>query len=96
MKINTKLVIKDILGNDIEKPKKGEKFTIGEALATILIDSPAGEKMKLYLLAKAFANEKEVTIDKADLKLVSDAVENTTKYNNLVNGQLLTILADCK
>lgn len=95
MKINTKTSIKDLAGKDIPSGKDGV-FTVGLALANILLDSKMGGKMKLFILAQKCFNDSEVTVDEADLSIIRESVEKTEQYNNLVNGQLLQLLNDVK
>ena len=94
MKINTKQAIKDLAGKEIPSPDG--IFTVGTALSNIVIDAKEGDRMKMFILAQNFYKEKEVELDDADLALVKKAVQTTTQYNNLVNGQLLQILESKK
>jgi len=103
MKIKTNETIKDLKGKGIKMPSKDnldkdskEDFTVGEALSNILVAHKAGGKMKMYILAQKCATQKEFDVDKADLSLIKEAVENTAQYNNLVNGQLLVMLDGVK
>ena len=92
MKINTQTVIKSLDGKEI---KDGEKFfTIGKALSEILVNAELGGKMKCFVLAQKFYNDKEVDLDEADKELVKSTVESTKLYNNLVTGQLLVLLTE--
>lgn len=92
MKINTQTSIKNLDGKDI---KDGEKFfTIGKALSEIMVSAEVGGKMKCFVLAQKFFNDKEVDLDEADKELVKSAIEATKLYNNLVTGQLLVILTE--
>jgi len=85
-KIETKKAIVNLNGEEF---KNGEEvFTIGHALANILLANEAGGKMKLYALAQKFWNDEEVELDAADLSLVKKAVETTKSYGALVAGQL--------
>jgi len=92
MKINTHAPIKNLDGKDI---KDGEKFfTIGRALSEIMVGAETGGKMKCFVLAQKFFNDKEVDLDEADKELVKSTIEATKLYNNLVTGQLLVILTE--
>lgn len=95
MKINTQTPIKTLAGEPIKNGTEGN-FTIGLALSNILIENKQGGKMKMFILAQKFFNDKEIDIDEADFNLVKSAVESTENYNNLVNGQILQILSDIK
>jgi len=90
MQINTKAGIKDLAGKDILN--KEEVFTIGEAVANILINSELKGVYKTYVLAKKFYNDKKVELDEADVLLVKEAVEASKSYTVLVKGQLLEVL----
>jgi len=92
MKINTQTSIKNLDGKDI---KDGDKFfTIGKALSEIMVGAESGGKMKCFVLAQKFFNDKEVDLDEADKELVKSTIEATKLYNNLVTGQLLVILTE--
>jgi len=92
MKINTHISIKNLDGKDI---KDGDKFfTIGKALSEIMLASEAGGKMKCFVLAQKFFNDKEVDLDGADKELVKSTIESTKLYNNLVTGQLLVLFTE--
>ena len=92
MKINTHKAIKNLDGKEI---KDGEKFfTIGKALSEIMVGAELGGKMKCFVLAQKFYNDKEVDLDEADKELVKSTVESTKLYNNLVTGQLLVLLTE--
>lgn len=86
------------LMNFENKPlKDGEKdFTMGMAIANILLAHDIGGKMKLFVLATKFYNDATVELDDADKNLVIQAVEKTTTYNNLVCGQILVELSKTK
>ena len=92
MKINTKQALKTLKGEEL---KNGDiPFTLGEALGNILLSDKTGGKMKLYVLATKFSQDKEVELDKADLELVRNAVSKTEIYNALVAGQIEVILSE--
>lgn len=95
MKIKTNEAIKDLKGIAIKKDGK-DNFTVGDALANILVSDKVGGKMKMFILAQKCANDKEIDVDKADISMIRDAVDRTEQYNNLVNGQLLVMLDDLK
>jgi len=63
-------------------------------LGNILLSDKTGGKMKLYVLATKFSQDKEVELDKADLELVRNAVSKTEIYNALVAGQIEVILSE--
>ena len=94
MKINTHTAIKNIKGADLKDGDTEKFFTVGTALSEILVASKMGGKMKCFVLAQKFYNDKEVELDEADKELVKSTVEATELYNNLVNGQLLILLTE--
>lgn len=86
MKIKASDPIVDLKGEAIKD------LTIGLAIGNILTNSQIQGKMKLFVLAKKFANDKNVELDEADRALVKEAIEQSTFYNVLVTGQLLVML----
>lgn len=95
MQINTKIELKDLLGKPLEA-SKDVILTLGLALSNILISAEEGGKMKLFILAKKFFEEKAVDLDNSDLALVKNIVGKTKIYNALVAGQVELILEDLK
>lgn len=94
MKINTKTVLKDLKGESL---KNGEvEYTLGEAIANILITSELGGKMKSYVLAQRFMSEPSIDLDTSDFALVKTAVEQTKSYTALIAGQVLVLLEAIK
>lgn len=90
MKINTQNKIKALDNKELD-------LTIGQAIANILLASETGGKMKLFILAQKFFQDKFVDIDKADLDLVKNSIENSKGiYTALVTGQLLVMLDEIK
>lgn len=102
MKINTTIVLKDLTGKDIEFNK--EVFTLGQALANILVAAKEGGKMKLYVLATKLHQDKVVEVDQdkvvevdeSDLSLIKSAVKSSEVYNALVLGQCEVLLEEVK
>lgn len=101
-KINTNQPMLDLAGTPIEgakdsvKKNADGKFTVGEALSTILINAKIGGAMKLYTLGTDLFQKDEVDVDAADISILSRAVEGSTTYNALVIGQLLVFLDTLK
>ncbi len=94
MKINTKAALKDLSGKEI---KDGDSiFTIGKAIAKILISAKDGGKMKMFVLGQEFYQEDSVDLDAADLSLVKTAVEKSEGFSNLITGQVLVLLSENK
>jgi len=94
MKINLRKELSSLNG---EALKDGtETLTLGKALSNILSTSEEGGKMKLFILAKKFYEDKEVDLDAADLAIVKKAVEKTKIYTPLVAGQVELLLAEVK
>lgn len=89
MKINCKIILKDLNRKDID-------LTFGQALGQILVNSSTKGGMKIYILADKLANEKLLEIDIADLSLIKKEVEETKVYNNLIIGQCQLLLEDIK
>lgn len=91
MKIKARQSLKDIRGKDIEP--EGKVFTVGDAIANILLSSKEGGKMKMYLLAQNFVTKDVVEVDEADKVIIIKAIEGSNDYTNLITGQLLLILS---
>ena len=88
--INCKQTLKDLAGNDIKVDDKD--FTIGQALANIVVADQTGGKMKLYILGTKFYQNDSVELDDADFSLVKSAVKASTAYGAIVVGQIESIL----
>jgi hypothetical protein len=96
MKINTKIVLKNLNGEPLTSPDN-VPFTLGEALGNIMVSHDAGGKMKCFLLAQKFATQDSVEVDGADLSLVKQACESSRAYaGGLIPGQALLILEELK
>lgn len=93
MKIKTKKQILNLKGDPM-KDEGGEELTIGKMISAVLVEHRAGGKMKMFILAQKFFQDDEVELDKADLKLVKDAIEKSEIGNNMVLGQILIALED--
>lgn len=91
MKINLKETIKSLKGEAILKDDKTE-FTVGEALANVLISAQIGGKMKLFILAQKMFNDNSIELDNADFSLVKKMVADSNSYGALVLGQLELLL----
>ena len=91
MIIKTKIGLKNLKGEEF-KNEEGEVFTLGQALANIVVGAKEDGKMKLFLLGtKLFQNEK-VEVDEVDLLLLKRAVKTTEIYGALIAGQCELLL----
>lgn len=89
MKINTKLVLKNVKGEPLNV-EDNVPATIGEILGNILFNHKTGGKMKCYILGQKLATaERIVEVDSSDFFLIKEAVNSNDVYNNLVSGQLI-------
>ncbi len=94
MKINTGATVNTL--KDEPYTIDGKPLTVGQVIAEALAVDKTGGKMKLYALAdRCFKNE-SVEVDAADLSLMKRAVEESTAYNNIVNGQVLVALENAR
>jgi hypothetical protein len=91
MKIKSSEGIRDLRGEYVKDPE-GKVFSIGKALANILVESKVGGKAKMYVMATDFYKEKTMDYDEADIAIIRSAIQSDNQYNNLVTGQLLMIL----
>lgn len=78
---------------------KGEPYTVdnlpltvGQVIAEALAVDKTGGKMKVYALANKCFNNASVEVDGADLVMIKRAVNDSTAYNNIINGQVLMAL----
>ena len=95
MKIKSSTPLLDMEGKEMTDGKS--PFTIGVALANILLVDESGGKMKLFSLAQDFYKNDEVSLDVSDFALVKSATERTKAYQNaLITGQILTYLESVK
>lgn len=94
MRINTKIVLKNLKGEDL-KAEDGV-LTLGGAISNILSSDQAGGKMKLFILAQKFFTENELDLDSADLNLVKESIKGTKIYTALVAGQVEKIIEELK
>ena len=95
MKLDTTIGLKELNGEEIKDAKK-EVFTLGKALANVIISADVSGKMKLYELGTKLYKKGIIDIDKSDLVLLKDAVEKSKIYNALVLGQCALLLEDVK
>ena len=93
--IKTKEILKNFKGLDL-KNDSNESITVGEALSNILLSDKVGGKLKCVSLAQRLYNDALLEVDDSDFKLIKESVERNEIYNNLVSGQLLSILEDIK
>lgn len=83
-------VLKDLAGDYL---KVGDKdFTLGQALANIVVGDGTGGKMKLYTLGTRLYQNDSVEVDEADLALIKAAVKVSNAYGAVVVGQVESIL----
>lgn len=94
MKINTQTIVKNLKGEPLKN--EGNDYTLGEAIANILIADDGGGKMKMYVLAQKFMTQEVVDLDASDLALVKTAAERTKAYTALIAGQVLVLLESIK
>jgi len=100
MKINTELELKTLDGKKITTPD-GDVLTVGKTLANILLSpredkSYEFDKMKLFILANKFYNEKEVEIDASDLKKIENLINSSETFGPSICGQVLIALEELK
>ena len=93
--IKTKEILKNLKGIDL-KNDSNESITAGEALSNIVLSDKIGGKLKCFSLAQRLYNDPMVELDDSDFKLVKESVERNEIYNNLVSGQLLSMLEEIK
>lgn len=94
MKIKTSTPIKDLSGKPVIS--ENQVVTVGQIIANALVSTKHGGKMKMYILATKFYEQKEVDVDTADLALIKQAVEESPVYNNLFLGQALIAVEAAK
>jgi len=95
MNIKTNVALKNLKGEEI-KDDKGEVFTLGQALANIVVEDKIGGKMKLYILGTKLFQEKEIEVDSADLNLIKEALKKSETYGALILGQCEMLLENVK
>ena len=96
MKIDCKIVLKNLIGKNLKEANGDNNLTLGIALSLVLTNSEEGGKMKLYVLGKKFFDNDLVEIDSADMALVKTLLEKTRIYTPLISGQILQILEEVK
>lgn len=94
MKINTKIILKNLKGNNILNEDK-TPYVLGQIISEALLLYETGGKMKCFSLANKFYNNEVVEVDASDFKLVKDSIE-ALRGNNLYTGQALVFLGDIK
>lgn len=95
MKIDLNIGLKNLKG-EIIKDEQEKEFTLGQALANIVISAKEGGKMKLYILGTKLFQEDFLEVDDADLILLKNAVKTTEVYGALVSGQCEMLLDEVK
>jgi len=70
---------------------KGEPMQdkLSDILANILAMSTVGKPAKMITWAVNLTNDGEIEVDKADLKFLSELIENSPHIVNLAKAQLL-------
>jgi len=70
---------------------KGEPMQdkLSDILANILAVSTVGKPAKMITWAVNLTNDGEIEVDKADLKFLSELIENSPHIVNLAKAQLL-------
>jgi hypothetical protein len=98
MQIKANEPVKNLKGEPLKTGKDNDVFTVGMAIAEVLLAAKQGGKMKMFILAEKFYKNKTVEIDSADLALVKDAVEKADPMtvSNLISGQILVMLDSLK
>lgn len=96
MKINLKQTINNLGGEPLLDNEKKE-LTLGEALSNIVLSAEEGGKMKLFILAKKFYENKEIDLDASDLALIKRVIASSKTYSgSLVTGQVELLLNELK
>lgn len=95
MKIEAKKVLVNLKGEPLKNMEK-QDFTVGEAIANILLDNKTGGKAKMFVMSQKFYTDEIIDVDLVDLGIIKKAVEETESFNNLVNGQLIVMLSALK
>ncbi len=95
MKLDCSKAINNVKGVQYKTPE-GASVHLGDVLVEALSGDKSGGKMKIYALAQKAAENKVMEVDSADLKIIKDAVETCTSYNNIILGQTLEMLENAK
>lgn len=90
MKINTGATVNTLKGEPYTVDNV--PLTVGQVIAEALAVDKTGGKMKVYALANKCYNHAEVEVDGADIVMIKRALNDSTAYNNLINGQVLMAL----
>ena len=96
MKIQAKEQIQTLDGKNVVDQNE-VPLTVGQAISNMLLAPRKNgvyvfDKMKSYILAQKFYEDKDVEIDAADLKNLRQVVETDTLYGPLVSGRVLIAL----
>lgn len=90
MKINAGKIMKNLAGV-VMQDASGAEFTIGKAIANILIanhEKPV-DHFRIYKLSEKLWKASEIEIEDADMVLIKEMVAACKTYNSLVLGQVL-------
>lgn len=94
MKFNSKQVLKNLDGKEIQDGKDGG-LTVGKVLAIILTSTSdkSPDPLKSYALGIRLYNATEtVELEDNDVNFLKDAVSRNESYISLVRGQVIQIL----
>lgn len=84
----------DIDLKDAKGVANGQK--LGDLLADLLLTETKGNTRKLMGWGLLLANGKEIFLDAADRKFITDLVDGTDRLIILVKGQILNVLDNLK
>jgi hypothetical protein len=88
MKIKTAEVLKNLNGEPMSDGE--ESLTLGHALGALLGNAKTGGAMKLYVLAtEIYKSKKDYEVDKADLSLIKQTVDQIEGITPMLKGQIL-------
>lgn len=90
MKLNLKLTVKDIQGNEIEE--NGKKVILSEVIAARMFERSENlEPLKAYHWALKLYSEGELEVDQSDLNKLKDFIDKSPTFV-LVKGLALDII----
>lgn len=87
MDLKTKL--KALNGEDLE-------LTIGEAIATVLVNEKQDDSLRAYALAREVYDTDKKDFNTSDLDFIKNSLRKTKIFTALVAGQVLQLLEDNK
>jgi len=89
IKLNLNIPFVDLDGKQIGKE------TLGVDLAKTLVGGSKGEALKFYDWAVALHKGQEISVDNADIKKISEFIEQDTNMTVLLKAQLLKAIDEC-